>query len=90
MGFKQDTDSPNVYSKRPEYNPKLFDIQKNEENTNLLWKRQLKDANAQMIKIAAIIKMLSEVRALILKTHGNGFRKEIGLTERRTKWKFKN
>lgn len=50
----------------------------------------MKDANAKMIKIAAIIKMLSEVRALILKTHGSGFRKEIGLTERRTKWKFKN
>lgn len=50
---------------------------KNQENFNSLEKWQSKDINAKVMHLAAIIKMLQEVRASILKTHGNSLRKEI-------------
>ena len=49
---------------------------KNQGNFNSLEKWQSKDTNAKMMEIAAIIKMLQEVRASILKTDGNSLRKE--------------
>ena len=44
---------------------------KNQKNFNLLGKRQLKDANAKMMQVAAITKMLQEIRASIFKTDEN-------------------